>query len=922
MLNIGNIFTNGTKNLLRIIIPVTLTVILFIIAQFLIFIPAIENDLIEQKRLMISELVYSVHNVVEYFHDLELHGKISRSEAKIQALEQVRKIRYGPENKDYFWINDLHPNMVMHPYTPHLENTSLADYQDPKGKRLFVECVTTVEEKGEGYVDYIWQWKDNSEILVPKLSFVKGFEPWDWIIGTGIYLDDVQKEIDDIVKGQNFAALVIVMFISFLSFSIVRQNLGLEKKRKAANELLSTSETKYKTIFENTGSALALIENDMSISLVNTEFETLSGYSKKKVENIMTFSEFFDNEYVGRMIDYHSSRREKPGNTPEKYESVFIDIEQNRKNVWLTVEMIPDTDMSILSILDITLQKKSEEALQYRLGIEELLTNISTYFITLTDKELDNGINYALNYIGEFTNVDRSYLFQYKEDGQKIENTHEWCAQGVDPQIDRLKDIPTESIIWWMNNLKNFEIIYAPDVGLLPAEAEVEKNILKEQGIKSVLAVPLLYGKELLGFMGFDSVTDLKYWTNEDIDLLQAISDIIANSIQQKKSIEEKQKLETQLYQAQKMESIGRLAGGIAHDFNNILTSTMGYAEILKMKFDDQSTIEGQAVDVILRSSQKAGDLTKQLLSFSRDDVFNPVSLNANKLLKDCVRVSENIFEKTIEMHYSLVEDLHKVTADRNQLDQVFTNLLINAKDAMPDKGKISLSTENVTVDDQSSEMHIEMKSGDYVKISVEDSGIGIPLEIKDKIFEPFFTTKGVGKGTGLGLSMVYGIIKKHNGFINVESEPGRGTSFHIYLPVSTRNITQANEDSTLYKGNSTILVVDDEINQRSLSQSLLARLGYEIITASNGKEGSDIYREKHDQIDLVILDVIMPDMPGKETFLEMKITNPDVKVIVVSGYSQNGKVEEILKEGAIAFLQKPYRLHEISKVIRKTLTS
>ncbi len=922
MLLIRDNIINSKLSYIRIFIPVTLTVLLFIAARFMIFIPAVEKDLIEQKKLMISELVYSVYNVVEYFHDLELQGLLSTCDAKEQALEQVRKIRYGPENKDYFWINDLYPNMIMHPYTPYLENTSLVDYKDPNGKKLFVEFVRKVEAEGEGYVDYIWQWKDNSEKLVPKLSFVKGFKPWEWIIGTGIYLEDVDKEIDNIIKKQNYSALVIVLFMSIISLFVIKQNLGLERKHQAANEQLAVSENKYKTIFENTGSAMALIENDMTISLINSEFEILSGLSKEDIENKLSFPDFFEQEYVEEMIDFHRLRRTDPGLAPEKYESLFIDKDSNLKNVWLTVEMIPNTDKSILSILDITQRKKSEKALQYRLDIEKLLTNISTYFVTLSDEELDSGLNYALRSIGRFTKVDRSYIFLTSENGKNVNNTHEWCTKGIESQRNNLKNISIDSIPWWFKNLENHGIIYAPVVHNLPLDAKKEKNMLLDKGIKSVLAVPLFNGNELMGFMGFDSVKEYKYWKNEDIDLLKAISEIIAKAIQQKKTEEEKLKLEAQLFHAQKMESIGRLAGGIAHDFNNILTSTMGYAELLKMKFDDLSTIEGQAVDVILSGSQKAGHLTKQLLSFSRNDLYRPASLDINNLLKDCVKVSEKIFDKSIEINFILDPKLKRVMADQNQIDQVFTNLLINARDAMPDKGEITISTENFETDFGDSELPADLKSGNYVKIIIKDSGIGIPENIQEKIFEPFFTTKAVGKGTGLGLSMVYGIIKKHNGLIMVESKPSSGTAFTIYLPVSKKNPPVSNEKQTLYKGNSTLLVVDDEANQRSLSKSLLTQLGYKVLTAGNGREATEVYKGNKNNIDLIILDLIMPDMSGKEAFEEMKRINPNVKVILMSGYSQNGKAEEAINLGAIDFLQKPFRLHEISKAIRKALSN
>ncbi len=386
------------------------------------------------------------------------------------------------------------------------------------------------------------------------------------------------------------------------------------------------------------------------------------------------------------------------------------------------------------------------------------------------------------------------------------------------------------------------------------------------------------------------------------------------------KAEEEKKKLEEQLFQSQKMESIGRLAGGVAHDFNNILVSIMGYAELLKHKFNNASSFEGEAADIIFQGAKRAGNLTKQLLGFARGGKYNIVPLKINDVIEDTVKVSEKMFEKNITVQYDFEMDINTIEADKNQLNQILTNLIINAKDAMPTGGVLFFKTENIYIDDKYVKQFPYFNSGDYVKISVTDSGIGMTQKVKENIFEPFFTTKGEGKGTGLGLATVYGIVKNHGGHINVYSEPGEGTTFTLFFPVSEKDIKKIEKKDGLIKGDATILVVDDEKDVRKLAKKMLSGLGYNVIVAENGKEALIIYKAEKENIDLVLLDMIMPELAGRETNLELRKINPDIKVLLSSGYSRNGMAGEILEEGVSGFIQKPFTLVELSKKISEIL--
>jgi len=388
----------------------------------------------------------------------------------------------------------------------------------------------------------------------------------------------------------------------------------------------------------------------------------------------------------------------------------------------------------------------------------------------------------------------------------------------------------------------------------------------------------------------------------------------------QKNAELERRKLEEQLFQSQKMESIGRLAGGIAHDFNNILASIMGYAELLKIKFGDTSTSEGHAAEIILKSAQRASDLTGQLLGFARGGKYNPVPLIINDVIEEAIHVSEKIFEKNIKVTFDFEKKINTIEADKNQIDQVLTNIIINAKDAMPNGGELIFKTENVYLDEEYTCKFQELRPGNYVEILVTDTGMGMPRSIKDRIFEPFFTTKGAGRGTGLGLATVYGIIKNHNGHITCSSEPGEGTTFTIYLPVSEKEIIMETGETTVIKGEETILLIDDEEQVRRVAKEQLEYLGYKVIIASDGIEAVDKYKKEKEKIDLILLDMVMPDMSGKETFQALKKICPDIKVVLISGFSQNGKAAEILNRGALGFIQKPFKLYDLSKMIADVL--
>ncbi len=381
-------------------------------------------------------------------------------------------------------------------------------------------------------------------------------------------------------------------------------------------------------------------------------------------------------------------------------------------------------------------------------------------------------------------------------------------------------------------------------------------------------------------------------------------------------------KLEDEIRQAQKMESIGFLAGGIAHDFNNLLGGILGYASYLKTKVTEDYPFYRQ-LDTIERTALRAADLTTKLLAFARGGRYDVKPVNVNTIVKETVGILERSIDKTIVIQTVLDEHLPTVEGDPGQLQQVLMNLCVNARDAIPASGTIVIETTQVMLNEEFVKTHVEAQAGQHVIVAVSDTGVGMDKATVQRIFDPFFTTKEKGKGTGLGLSMVYGIVKAHGGFIRVYSELGHGSTFRVYLPASAKVVVHQGlevEEQELKDGTETILVVDDEEYVRTLVCDILQGAGYHVLTASDGQEALEVYARQKDHIDAVILDMVMPRLGGKETYEKLREITPNVRVLLSSGYSENGTAREILNRGALGFLQKPYRSRELLRKLRHVL--
>jgi two-component system, cell cycle sensor histidine kinase and response regulator CckA len=395
----------------------------------------------------------------------------------------------------------------------------------------------------------------------------------------------------------------------------------------------------------------------------------------------------------------------------------------------------------------------------------------------------------------------------------------------------------------------------------------------------------------------------------------------------------ERRALENQINQSQKMDMVGQLAGGIAHDFNNVLSAIMMANDFL-LNAHKPTDPSFQDIMQIKQNATRAATLVRQLLAFSRRQTLRPQVLDLGDALSDLTMLLRRLIGEKVKLDFVHGRDLWPVKVDVSQFEQVIVNLAVNARDAMPDGGKLTVRTANVGAAESAQLAYKGLPAADYVRIDIADTGTGIPADIRDKIFEPFFSTKEVGKGTGLGLSTVYGIVKQTGGFVYVDSEEGKGTTFRIFLPRHHAEKETQDEAHGAAKetpaeakpradltGQGTILLVEDEDGLRSLNARGLRSRGYSVIEASNGVEAIEALEQKNGAVDLVVSDVVMPEMDGPTLLKEMRGRNPELKIIFVSGYAEDAFEKSLPENQQFAFLPKPFTLSQLVAAVKETMT-
>jgi PAS domain S-box-containing protein len=574
-------------------------------------------------------------------------------------------------------------------------------------------------------------------------------------------------------------------------------------------------------------------------------------------------------------------------------------------------------------ITDVTPRVEADAALRRRLELESLVARVASGFVRVELSALHDAVVDALGQIGDFVDVDRVYIVTFEGPQLRMHLDHEWLRPGAGEPRRYLGGRSFKEFPWWHGMLSKGEPICIDDTASAPVEGAPELEYWRCIGARAVLGVPLWSGSDLIGYLVLHDRETTRRWGDEDVALLRSIAPILVHALARSRMEAEKRALEHQLQHAQKMEAIGRLAGGVAHDFNNLLTAIGGYAELAKQASANRDSPEDD-IEEILKATSKASALTQQLLAFSRRQEQAPQRIDLNDVIDQAQKMLRRMIGEDVELDVRLAEGLREVEIDPAQVDQVLLNLAVNARDAMPHGGRLTISTDNVELTEAFCRGRQGLEPGPHVLIQVNDTGVGMDDETRERIFDPFFTTKDVGKGTGLGLSTVYGVVRQNRGAVDVHSSPGHGATFLLYLPAATSGApasAPAEERAAEQLGGiETVLVVEDDAAVRRLARQVLENHGYRVLEVDSARRALELCDEEGASVDLVLSDVVMPGLSGRQLVEMLENQHPHIKVVLTSGYVPDDGGGDQDEPANTAFLPKPFTAAELLRKVRESL--
>lgn len=695
-------------------------------------------------------------------------------------------------------------------------------------------------------------------------------------------------------------------------------NSQLFAERNRAQEALRESEEKWRSLVENAADPIYVINEQGRIVDANQQALSTLGYSREK---LLTMSAWniaegsSPSKYAERLrrmiaegpITAESTHRRNDGTTfPVEIHSNLIESGAERYELVLT--------------RDVTERKQAEAALRQQSREREILAEIGRVITSSLD--IDEVYEPFARQLRELIHFDRVTITLMNPEANSMDIAY--LSGLAQPEYGPGKSFPLPGSI--------MEAVAQARTGLIcPLDDEDRlartSSILIpafQAGLRCILAVPLISEDQIFGTLQLGSVSPDAY-SQKHIDLAENVGAQIAGAIANSRLHMQRQRLEQQLLQSQKMEAIGQLAGGIAHDFNNMLSAIMSYTHLAITRLGHKGRIYGY-LEQVQKSSERAANLTRQLLAFSRRQVTEPRVLDLNDILIDMNGMLRRLIGENIELITIPVPDLGFTKVDPAQMEQVLVNLVVNAQDAMPGGGRLIIETANVNLDQSYASEHPGATPGEHVMVSVTDTGVGMEEETRRHIFEPFFTTKEVGKGTGLGLSICYGIATQNGGHISVESAPNEGTTFKIYLPRVEQPVSplpMRDEMGYLPGGSETVLLVEDEPSVKSVITHVLQELGYTVLEASNGVQAIEVF-DQHPgpDINLLLTDMVMPVLGGKELASRLKEVLPGLKVLYTSGYTDGDTVNESLLEDGSGFMQKPFTPAILARKVRDALSN
>lgn len=922
-----------------------LAIALGIIALFLVFLfafvfPLVEGALFDSRKMAAKNLVDAVCGMLEDYRVRVENGEMTRADAEREVIGRIRFMRFAANG--YIWITDTgrpYPRIILHPAMPELEGRIMDDtaYRTAEGmqlgaggewvrfggeKRHFFQVFLEVAEKsGSGFVQYRWHRPAPDGVtpaLYPKISYVRLFDAWNWILGTGIYIDDVYSQINRMkwtILSVAAAMLMIALGGTFLIMRTVTQPINrlvgfagqvaggdidarLEgrfrgemrqlkeaimqmvnrlrrrmheaeiraKEAEAARLALKDSEEKYRLVFENAPLGMLHFNREGVITACNEKFVEIIGSTQKALVGL-NMLDLPDPNVVAAV-------KAAVAGTQGFYEGIYHSVTADKRTPVRAI-FAPFTDAGgrliggVGMVEDITERKKAEDALReseekYRILVEnarEAIFVAQDGIIRFANRRTRELVGYGFD---EITSRPFTH-FLHSEDRELVLERHYKRLHGIETVANyRFRVVHRSGAVKW---------------------AELKVVEIQWEGRPATL---------------------------------NFLSDIT----ERKKAQEERETLEKRLRQSQKIEALGTLTGGVAHDFNNILSIIMGYAELAESELPGDHPAR-QGLQQILAAARRARDVVRQLLIFSRRGEEEKSAQDLGWTVREGVRMMRSTIPSFIDIQEFIAPDLPPVMANPTQVHQVIVNLCKNAADAMAESGGVlSVRLEAEKVDKKTPAFGADLLPGDYVKLTVSDTGHGISADGLERIFDPYFTTKEVGKGTGLGLSVVLGIVRDLGGAIRVESENAKGSCFEVFFPAPARPVTPPDPGPSppLVGGSERILFVDDEMTVAELNEMRLQKLGYRVTCETDPQRALQRFAESPGDFDLVITDMTMPKMTGDMLSREILKIRPDMKIILCTGYNERISEETARQAGIARYMEKPVDFEAMGRAVRDLL--
>jgi PAS domain S-box-containing protein len=689
-------------------------------------------------------------------------------------------------------------------------------------------------------------------------------------------------------------------------------------ERKQAEETLRESEERFRALYRDNPSMFFTIDAEGKVISVNAFGASQLGYTIDELEGQPVLKVFYDDDKPAVVEQVQKCLR-NPG---QVYTWQFRKVRKDGSLLWVEefVQAIrgPEGTLNVLIVChDITERKQAEEEIQRRNRELALLNRVIA--ASVTENEAEAILEITCRELALTFNFPQAAAILLNEEKAEAVIVAEYLAEGrpaVLGQIIPVADFPLAQ------HILSHKTPLVVDDAQNDRRLDAIRHLVEQRSTMSLLIVPLIIEGEVIGSLSLEAIEPHQF-SAEEINLAWSVGSQVAGVLARLRLDKQRQQLQAQYHQSQKMEAIGQLTGGVAHDFNNILTVILGNCSFILNDLGQQHPLRPD-IQQIQTATERAASLTRQLLAFSRRQILEPKILGLNDIVTNTEKMLQRLIGEDIALATMLDPQLGWVKADPGQLEQIIMNLALNARDAMPEGGKLTIETANVYLDEAYACQHVGVEAGSYVMLAISDTGLGMDAETQARIFEPFFTTKEPGKGTGLGLATVHGIVNQSGGHIWVYSEPGQGTTFKIYLPQIEATGEQDQPNQAPVKsgqGWETILLVEDEEMVRAQARRALFNQGYTVLEAKDGKQARRICAEHDGPIHLLLTDVVIPGgMNGVQLAAELVSLHPQMKVLYMSGYADNAIVHNGILDPDIAFLPKPFSPNDLVSKVREVL--